>query len=178
MITKDTKLDTSPKYLETLSQAAQAFITSLDTEILNAHRGETLEQFWKNCIDGEWLIDIYYKLNKSNTKKLIQVVGYTLNSIKDKITDIHLLDAIDAMLLFHKQELSLEDYKEFVKSIVIITDEISNPTWFEDAPALINYFTKSNIIMNTIKTTNVIDRQSNWLHPIPTKQIKKDLKLF
>src|SRR5574343_1383921 len=154
MITKDAKLDTSPKYLETLSQEVQAFITSLDTEILNAHRDETLEQFWKNCIDGEWMIDVYYKLNQSNTKKLIQVVGYTLNSIREKITNIDLLDTIDAMIAFHKQEITLEEYKEFIKYCGIIVDVTLNPSWFDDAPVLINYFAKSNIIMNTIKKTN------------------------
>lgn len=53
-----------------------------------------------------------------------------------------------------------------------------NKDWFIDSPVFVSVIADSHIIMNTIEENKSFNLPLNWQYPLPTKIIKKDLKLF
>lgn len=72
-------------------------------------KGKTLKQAWETCQNGDWMNWIYGLSNEMDEKKLILCQGHQANTIRHKMTNQILLDAVDAAILYGEGKISKKD---------------------------------------------------------------------
>ncbi len=74
---------------------------------------KTIEEVWKTCNRGDWMLWLYKKCHPDNLKEITLAKAHCANTVRHLMKDKRSTDAIDAAIQFGLGNITLKELFEF-----------------------------------------------------------------